>query len=68
MGFSCFAGIWRWSETEPHFAFLTCEPNPLVTRLHETAMPVILAPKDYDLWLDGRRRVFARWRSRSRAS
>jgi len=50
---SCFAGIWRWSEGKPRFAFLTCEPNPLVAPLHEKAMPVILAPEDYDRWLDG---------------
>ena len=24
-----FAGIWRWSEGQKRFAFLTCEPNPL---------------------------------------
>ncbi|MFN3944344.1 MAG: SOS response-associated peptidase [Allosphingosinicella sp.] len=50
---SCFAGIWRWSEGKPRFAFLTCEPNPLVAPLHEKAMPVILAPEDYDRWLIG---------------
>ena len=50
---SCFAGIWRWSEGEPRFAFLTCEPNPLVAPLHEKAMPVILQREDYDKWLDG---------------
>ena len=50
---SCFAGIWRWSEGKPRFAFLTCEPNPLVAPLHEKAMPVILHPDDYDRWLDG---------------
>ena len=47
------AGIWRWSEGQPRFAFLTCEPNPLVAPLHEKAMPVILQPEDYDRWLDG---------------
>jgi putative SOS response-associated peptidase YedK len=50
---SCFAGIWRWSEGEPRFAFLTCEPNPLVAPLHEKAMPVILQPEDYERWLSG---------------
>ncbi|WP_114951532.1 SOS response-associated peptidase [Sphingosinicella terrae] len=48
-----FAGIWRMSEGRPRFAFLTCEPNPLVAPLHPKAMPVILAPEDYDRWLDG---------------
>ena len=48
-----FAGIWRWSEGRNRFAFLTCEPNPLVAPLHPKAMPVILQPEDYDRWLDG---------------
>ena len=48
-----FAGIWRWSEDRARFAFLTCEPNPLVAPLHPTAMPVILQREDYDKWLDG---------------
>lgn len=33
------------------FAFLTCEPNPLVAPLHPKAMPVILAEADYQAWL-----------------
>jgi len=33
------------------FAFLTCEPNPLVAPLHPKAMPVILAEADYQSWL-----------------
>jgi len=48
-----FAGIWRWSEGRNRFAFLTCEPNPLVAPLHPKAMPVILQREDYDRWLDG---------------
>lgn len=48
-----FAGIWRMSEGAPRFAFLTCEPNPLVAPLHPKAMPVILHREDYDRWLDG---------------
>ena len=48
-----FAGIWRWSEGMKRFAFLTCEPNPLVAPLHPKAMPVILHREDYDRWLDG---------------
>jgi putative SOS response-associated peptidase YedK len=48
-----FAGIWRWSEDRARFAFLTCEPNPLVAPLHPKAMPVILQREDYDKWLDG---------------
>ncbi|MGZ8282469.1 MAG: SOS response-associated peptidase [Allosphingosinicella sp.] len=50
---SAFAGIWRFNEGRPRFAFLTCEPNPLVAPLHPKAMPVILQPDDYDRWLDG---------------
>lgn len=48
-----FAGIWRPSEAGEVFAFLTCEPNPLVAPIHPKAMPVILHPEDYDRWLDG---------------
>lgn len=48
---AAFAGIWREEEGGRHFAFLTCEPNPLVAPLHPKAMPVILHPEDYDRWL-----------------
>lgn len=57
---AAFAGIWR-PYTVDHkgelltgvaFAFLTCEPNPLVAPLHSKAMPVILQPEDYDTWLE----------------
>ncbi|HYE29015.1 MAG TPA: SOS response-associated peptidase family protein [Allosphingosinicella sp.] len=48
-----FAGIWRWSDEAKRFAFLTCEPNPLVAPLHPKAMPVILHRDDWDKWLDG---------------
>ena len=48
-----FAGIWRPVEEGRAFAFLTCEPNPLVAPIHPKAMPVILHPEDYDRWLDG---------------
>ncbi len=48
---AAFAGIWRPSETGNVFAFLTCEPNPLVAPLHPKAMPVILAPEDYERWM-----------------
>nr|WP_220128706.1 MULTISPECIES: SOS response-associated peptidase family protein [Sphingobium] len=50
---SCFAGIWRPSAAGIVFAFLTCEPNPLVAPLHPKAMPVILQPEDYQTWLTG---------------
>ena len=64
-----FAGIWRptpegngasehpihGSLREPigYYAFLTCEPNPLVAPIHAKATPVILHSEDYDGWLDG---------------
>lgn len=48
---AAFAGIWRPSEAGNVYAFLTCEPNPLVAPLHPKAMPVILAPDDYEKWL-----------------
>lgn len=48
---AAFAGIWRPSEAGNVYAFLTCEPNPLVAPLHPKAMPVILQPDDYETWL-----------------
>lgn len=50
---AAFAGLWRPTETGNVFAFLTCEPNPLVKPLHEKAMPVVLLPEDHDRWLHG---------------
>ena len=50
---SAFAGIWRPSFEGNLYAFLTCEPNPLVAPIHPKAMPVILHPQDYDRWLKG---------------
>lgn len=46
-----FAGVWRPTEQGKAFAFLTCEPNPLVGAIHPKAMPVILDPEDYGTWL-----------------
>ncbi len=48
---AAFAGVWRPSEEGNVFAFLTCEPNPLVRPIHPKAMPVILDPDDYEKWL-----------------
>lgn len=48
---AAFAGLWRPSEEGNVFAFLTCEPNPLVAPLHPKAMPVILNEQDYEAWL-----------------
>ena len=48
---SAFAGIWRPDKDSGNcYAFLTCEPNPLVKPIHSKAMPVILQPDDYDRW------------------
>jgi putative SOS response-associated peptidase YedK len=47
-----FAGVWRPTEIGKAFAFLTCEPNPIVAPIHPKAMPVILHPEDYHRWLD----------------
>ncbi len=50
-----FAGLWeRWSregEEVQSCALLTTSPNDLAAAVHDR-MPVILAEKDYDLWLD----------------
>lgn len=51
-----FAGIWRpvqeeGGETAEVMAFLTTAPNTLVAPVHAKAMPVIVAPQDYDAWL-----------------
>jgi putative SOS response-associated peptidase YedK len=50
---AAFAGIWRSTDEGNVYAFLTCEPNPLVKPLHPKAMPVILHPEDYLRWLGG---------------
>ena len=51
-----FAGIWRPTETDPVFSFLTCgyegDPaNHIVGAIHPKACPVILHEEDYDHWL-----------------
>lgn len=52
------AGIMaRWQdgktgEVVESFSVLTCAPNELVRRIHDR-MPVIIAPTDWDHWLDG---------------
>jgi putative SOS response-associated peptidase YedK len=51
-----FAGLWEHWEgpdetTIDSCTVLTTEPNDLIRLLHNR-MPVILAPSDYDLWLD----------------
>jgi len=51
-----FAGLWEHWEGPDETAIdsctlLTTEPNDLIRPVH-SRMPVILSPKDYDLWLD----------------
>ncbi len=52
-----FAGLWdRWQppdggETIESCTIITTSANELVGKFHER-MPVILHPRDYDLWLD----------------
>ena len=51
-----FAGLWdEWQSPEGSAVrtctIITTEPNELMSTLHNR-MPVILDPKDYDLWLD----------------
>jgi putative SOS response-associated peptidase YedK len=53
-----FAGLWeRWRPDAPDaepldtFTILTTSPNELMSPIHNR-MPVIIAGKDYDRWLD----------------
>ena len=46
-----FAGVWRPTEGGAVFAFLICEPNPLVAPIHPKAMPVLLHEEDEERWL-----------------
>jgi len=54
-----FAGLWEsWRPKEPDsatrletFTILTTDPNELMEPVHNR-MPVILAPKDYNRWLE----------------
>ena len=48
-----FAGVWRPTDDGAAFAFLTCEPNPLVAPIHPKAMPVVLHEDDEARWLAG---------------
>lgn len=50
-----FAGLWQtWNKSDPPLhscVILTTRANELLGKLHDR-MPVILAPNDYDVWLD----------------
>jgi len=51
-----FAGLWSWwkspeGEEITSYTIITTEPNELCTKLHNR-MPVILAPRDHEQWLD----------------
>jgi putative SOS response-associated peptidase YedK len=53
-----FAGLWeRWTDPEGRAiescTIITTTPNALIKRFHHR-MPVILAPRDYGLWLEVR--------------
>jgi putative SOS response-associated peptidase YedK len=53
-----FAGLWeRWRNAEGRevrsFSILTTAANELLSAVH-TRMPVILAERDYDRWLDSK--------------
>lgn len=48
-----FAGLWRMTDRGPAYAFATCEPNEIVAPIHPKAMPAILRPDEWDIWLDG---------------
>jgi putative SOS response-associated peptidase YedK len=55
-GLFAFAGLWdRWKSPDGSVivscTILTTEANSLLKDVHDR-MPVILAPEDYDLWLD----------------
>ena len=46
-----FAGLWERNGGTPSCDIATCEPNGLVSRVHDR-MPVILTGSKLDLWLD----------------
>lgn len=48
-----FAGLWRPTERGDAYAFATTAPNAIVAPWHPKAMPVILHPRDFTVWLDG---------------
>jgi len=55
----CYCGIWeRWRDRDGSeidtVAIITCDAKATVARLHDR-MPVVLAPEQYEAWLDCKR-------------
>src|SRR3546814_17171481 len=50
---AAFSGIWRPSTDADVFAFLTCEPPPLIKPYHPNAMRVILPSEAYKTLMAG---------------
>ena len=46
-----FAGVWNTSDDDGIASFAILLGQPLVTRVND-AMPIVIAPRDYDAWLD----------------
>ena len=57
-----FAGLWRHNQVEMQnsntgrdtYTVITTKANALLQPIHPTRMPVILAPRSYDIWLHGK--------------
>lgn len=51
-----FGGLYeRWNfdgQTMASFAIITLPPHPRVRHIHDKSLPLMLAPKDFDAWLD----------------
>jgi len=48
-----FAGVWNTSDDDGTASFALLLGPPLVTRVND-AMPIVIAARDYDAWLDPR--------------
>jgi putative SOS response-associated peptidase YedK len=51
-GIFSFAGLWDREEKEKSSAIITCEPNSMVSKIHDR-MPCILRKEDEEEWLRG---------------
>lgn len=47
----CFGGLWSTKDALGHFVIITAAANQFVRDVHNR-MPLIVAPNDYDAWLD----------------